>query len=216
MRNGSRRLSLLTVAVALVAVAVVVPSAGAGGSPSIAFNPTSTDYGTIDAGTTASKTFALTNSGGTGTGALKVSITSTAGSATAFTTIADTCTAVSLGPRKSCSVTVQYAPTTAPQDDAATLTAVSKKPLATATASLTGKSIAPKSQGQRNCEAVGGTFSTDPATNMVNLGGRTFVFSCNGGANLYTFISDCSAAGGNGSNFLSDGAGGYNASCTRP
>ena len=68
------------------------------------------------------------------TGALKVSLTGSS----AFSITADTCTARSLGPKKSCSVTVQYAPTTAGSSDTGTLTAMSKKPAASASASLTG------------------------------------------------------------------------------
>jgi hypothetical protein len=131
-----RRLPVL-VAVAIVAF-TVISSAGAGGAPSIAFRPSSNVYGPIGSGTTASKTFTLTNSGGVATGALKVSLTG----ASAFSKTADTCTAASLGPKKTCSVTVQYAPTTDGASDSGTLTATSKKPAATASASLTGSSTA--------------------------------------------------------------------------
>ena len=132
-----RRLILLVVA----ALALLAPAVGqAAAGPSIAFIPSSHDYGTIDASTTASKTFVLRNSGGKATGALKVTL---APSPSAFSMAADTCTGTSLGPKKSCSVTVQYAPTAAGQTDTATLTASSKKPPASASVSLTGKSTLP-------------------------------------------------------------------------
>jgi hypothetical protein len=89
---------------------------------------------------TASQTFVLKNTGGSATGALAVGFG--AGSSSAFSKTADTCTAMSLGPKKQCSVTVQYAPTTAGSTDNGTLTVSSRKPVAVATATLTGKSTA--------------------------------------------------------------------------
>ena len=126
-----KRLFLLLVA----ALALLAPAVGqAASGPAIAFNPSSNDYGTIDANTTSSQTFTLRNSGGKATSALKVTLTGSS----AFSVTADGCTGTSLGPRKICSVTVQYEPTAAGSTDSATLAASSKKPPATATASLTG------------------------------------------------------------------------------
>ena len=127
-----KRLFLLLVA----ALALLAPAVGQAASrPAIAFNPSSNDYGTIDANTTASQTFTLRNSGGKATSALKVTLTGSS----AFLVTADGCTGTSLGPRKSCSVTVQYKPTAVGSTDSATLTASSKKPPPTASALLTGK-----------------------------------------------------------------------------
>ena len=127
-----KRLFLLLVA----ALALLAPAVGqAASGPAIAFNPSSNDYGTIDANTASSQTFTLRNSGGKGTSALKVTITGSS----AFSVTADGCTGTSLGPKKQCSVTVRYAPTTLGQTDSATLAASSKKPPATASALLTGK-----------------------------------------------------------------------------
>src|SRR6478672_5876025 len=98
MERRPPRLAVL-VALGFVAVAVLVQSAGAGSAPSIAFSPNSNSYGTIDSGTTASKNFTLKNNGGSATGALTVSVSGSA----AFSKTADTCTAVSLGPKKTCS-----------------------------------------------------------------------------------------------------------------
>jgi Cep192 domain 4 len=135
MRRRSLHAALITLG--LVAMTVLVPAAaGAGGAPAIAFNPSSGDYGMIDAGTTASKTFVLRNSGSTATGSLRVTLT---GSST-FSKTADTCMGKSLGPGKQCSLTVRYAPTTAGQSDSATLTAGGKKSPANASAFLTGAS----------------------------------------------------------------------------
>lgn len=138
-------------AVVVIGLVVLSPSAAqAAGAPAIAFSPSSYDYKTIDAGTTASQTFALTNSGGTATRALAVSLPDPS----AFSKTVDTCTGTSLGPKKSCSVTVEYAPTSAGASDSAKLTASSKKPTVSATASLTGAStVPPKSQSQILCES---------------------------------------------------------------
>jgi Cep192 domain 4 len=131
-----KRLFLLLVA----ALALLAPAVGqAASGPAIAFTPSSNDYGTIDANTTASETFTLRNSGGKATSALKVMLTGSS----AFSLTADGCNGTSLGPKKSCSVTVQYEPTAAGSTDSATLTASSKKPPASASVSLTGKSTPP-------------------------------------------------------------------------
>ena len=79
----------------------------------------------------------LTNSGGSATGMLSVSL----GSATEFSITADACTGTALGPRKSCNVTVQYAPTTAGQTTA-TLAANAIRPVASTSISLTGTGVA--------------------------------------------------------------------------
>ena len=127
-----KRLFLVLVA----ALALLAPAVGqAASGPAIAFNPSPNDYGTIDANTTASQTFTLRNSGGKATSALKVTLTGSS----AFSITADGCTGTSIGPRKTCNVTVQYEPTALGSADSATLTASSKKPLATASALLTGK-----------------------------------------------------------------------------
>lgn len=191
---SSRRLAAL-VAVGLLCLGLLVPTAGqAAGPPVIAFSPPSHDYGTIDAGTTASKTFTLTNSGGSATGALTISLTGSA----AFSVTADTCTATSLGPRKSCSVTVEYAPTTAGASDTATLSASGNKRGATATASLTGASTAATSQSQRDCESFGGTFATGTGTTLWTCNGWPFSSQEDHGAKTTTLHNDCFADGGDG------------------
>jgi hypothetical protein len=139
-----RRVVPAFMAVGLVGLLLLVPAALAGGSPAIAFAPASTAaspfaFAKIAKGATETQTFTLKNTGGVATAALTVSLTGSA----AFTRTADSCSAVSLGPKKSCSITVQYAPTTDGASDTATLTARSKKPLAVATAYLSGTSTDP-------------------------------------------------------------------------
>ena len=130
-----RFISSVTVLVAAAAL-LLVPAAGqAGGAPSIAWSPTTSDgtydYGAVNVGQTASQTFTLTNSGGRATGTLAVALSGPS----AFTITADGCTARSLGPGKSCNVTVQYAPTVG-GSGTATLTATGEH--ASASLTLTG------------------------------------------------------------------------------
>jgi len=114
---------------------VATQSTATSTAPSIAWSPgpTTFDYGTLSGGT-SSQTFTLKNSGGTSTGALTISLSGSA----AFTKTADSCSATALGPKKLCSVTVQYAPT-GTESDTATLAASSKK--AGASITLTGSGV---------------------------------------------------------------------------
>ena len=132
---SGRRLVLIG---AIVALALLVPAAGrAVQLPVLGFTPSTNgafDYGTVVVGQTAPQTFTLTNSGGSASASLTIALTGSA----AFTKTADTCTPGSLGPGKSCSVTVVYSPTAAGQSDSATLTAKGKKAAAAASLTLTG------------------------------------------------------------------------------
>jgi sugar lactone lactonase YvrE len=92
------------------------------------------DYGTVNIGQTVSQTFTLTNSGGSATSSLKVTISA----ATAFTKAADGCTGTSLGPTKACAVIVQYTPGTPGASDTATLTASGMKPGSSTSLALAG------------------------------------------------------------------------------
>jgi len=98
-------------------------------------------YPVIAKGSTESKTFVVTNTGGAATGALSVALSGK--SVAVFHKTADACTAVSLGPHKSCTVTVAYQPATEGAADSVTLMVTSKKPVAKASASLTGTSFGP-------------------------------------------------------------------------
>src|SRR5262249_48700454 len=77
-------------------------------------------------------------SGGSASGVLAISLSDS----TAFSITSDACTGTSLGPKKSCVLTVEYAPTTADQTDTATLTATGKKSGASASITLTGSGAA--------------------------------------------------------------------------
>ena len=117
---------------AVVALGLTAGVASAAGAPVLSWSPTTSpgtyNFGTVTAGQKVSQALTLTNSGGKASGALTVTL---AGSP-ALTTTADTCTGANLSSKKSCRVTVQYAPATPGQTDSATLTATGK----TGTASL--------------------------------------------------------------------------------
>ena len=133
---------MLAAAVAAGASLVVVVGGQAGGSPrtpSIDWSPSTSggfDFGLVAVGKTASQTFTLTNSGGSASAALTVTLS---GPPT-VTITDDTCTATSLGPGKSCTVTVQYAPTSSGPGGEVTLEASGKKAAADATLSIAGHS----------------------------------------------------------------------------
>jgi hypothetical protein len=129
----------MAVVLAAAAAGAVPATAGAAPKlgPMLAFTPSPLGYGPVTVGQTAPQTFTLANSGGSASGALTVTLPGSA----EFTLTADTCTGTSLGGGKSCTVTVQFAPSS-PGAAAATLTAASSKS-ATATDSLTGTGEAP-------------------------------------------------------------------------
>jgi hypothetical protein len=148
-----------------------------GGAAQLAFDPSAGTLGPIDSGQTTSQTFTLTNSGGRSAGTVTISLS---GSDT-FSISDDSCTGNGLGPNRSCSVTVQYAPSADGATDTAALQADGEHGYQ-ATASLTGtstSSLYPDSQSV--CESYGGTFSTDPSSNQVTLiPGFSVLWSCNG------------------------------------
>jgi hypothetical protein len=112
--------------------------ASAAGPPVLAWSPSGTvNFGTLAPGATSPpQVFTLKNGGGSASSALTVTVTPSAG----FTITLDGCTATSLGPNKSCTVSVIFTAPATPGSYQATLTATSKKPAATATVTLTGTS----------------------------------------------------------------------------
>lgn len=122
---------------ALVVGLLSAASAQAAKTPGVAWSPSgSYGYGTLNAadGGNASQTFTLRNTGGKPTGTLSISLTGSS----AFTTTADTCTGTKLSSKRTCSVTVKYAPT-ANGSDSATLSASAANTTG-ASVSLTGSS----------------------------------------------------------------------------
>jgi hypothetical protein len=147
--------------------------------PVLVFTPSSWTAGPIDPNTTTTLTFTLTNTGPRASSTITVTLSG----ALEFTTTGDTCTGKSLGPGKSCTVTVQYAPPRIGEVVYATLSATGKDPgiggPVSASAPLRGSSTGTLG-GQALCEQDGGTFSNDPVTNTVAVpAGSTFYWSCN-------------------------------------
>jgi hypothetical protein len=146
-RNGSGGVNYAWVALLrgalalglLVGSGTAASAAQAAKTPLLAWSPSTNggyDFGTLDASTgqSASQTFTLTNTDGKASGAVTITLSGSP----ALTKTADNCTGKNLAPKKSCGLTVKYAPTTNGSDTAA-LSATSNKG-ATANLALTGAS----------------------------------------------------------------------------
>jgi hypothetical protein len=172
--------------IAVVAVGALagVTAAQAGGPPSLEWSPSTGgafDYGAVAVGHDSSQTFTLTNSGGSASAKLTVALSGSA----SFTTTANTCK--SLGPGKSCTVTVSYAPTASAGPETTTLSASGNKDSAAADITLTGRGVlvfvatgpnAPGLSAQNDnpplpppgSSATGtGTFTWDVAANTMSV-----------------------------------------------
>ena len=164
------RLFMRRVALAIgVALLMVVPTMGravASGTAVLAWTPTTSagvyDFGAVAPGQSVTKTFTLTNSGGVATSALAMGLTGSS----AFTKTADTCLATSIGPKKTCTVTIRFAPTALGQVASATLTGSSKKPAASASLTLraSGTKAAPSISTTPSAGGPLGTKVKDTAT----------------------------------------------------
>jgi hypothetical protein len=117
---------LLTLALMTAGIGGAVVAHAAPTPASLAWSPTTSsgtyDYGTLAAGATKSITFTLTNAGGKASGPLTITLSGPS----AFTISSNGCNGRSLGPNKSCTVPVQYAPKSIGQSESATLTASGK------------------------------------------------------------------------------------------
>src|SRR6185312_755975 len=122
----------------VVAGAVVMALGSAAGAaakprpPVLTFSPAPYNYGQVAAGGAVSQTFTLANTGGQGTGRLRVTLTG----AGAFTITGDTCH--HLAPGKRCTVTVRFTPVTSGTVTATLAAAGKKRGTATAADVLTG------------------------------------------------------------------------------
>jgi Abnormal spindle-like microcephaly-assoc'd, ASPM-SPD-2-Hydin len=168
MRGLIRRAAVAaSAAVVLLGLTAGVASASASGTVVLSWSPTTSpgtyNFGTVNAGQKVSQALTLTNSG-KASGTLTVTL---AGSS-AFTRTVDTCSGISLSSKKSCRVTVQYAPTTPGQTDSATLTATGK----TGTASLTlGGASAKASPALATSPSAGGPVGSTAVTDTATLSG---------------------------------------------
>jgi VCBS repeat-containing protein len=162
-------------AVVLIVVAATAGSASAMSSPpSLAFTPPSPfDFGNVLVGQSASKTFTVMNTGGQATAALRVSRSGDG----AFTVTGNTCTATSLGPKKSCTVTVKFAPTDGSGSVSATVTVTSVKPATATILSVTGSGDRPpvlvadpaSYTTTENTPVSGAVSATDPDGDPLSL-----------------------------------------------
>ncbi len=151
--------SLAAILVAVATLATWAPAANAARPAVLAFTPAPFTFGTIAKGATVTQTFTLTNTGGSGTSKLTLSLTGSP----AFTipapvpdddrrssgtddragrTPGNTCSGRSLEPGRSCTVVVTYHPTTDGAADRATLTATANKRAVTASVNLSGSTPA--------------------------------------------------------------------------
>lgn len=156
-RNGMRAAFVVFGSLAIVAL-TAAPS-WAGGAASLGWSPLKpggNNYGTVEGGSSKSETFTLTNAGGKASASLTVKVTNSKG--TSFSITSDGCSGRSLGPRKSCSVTVRFAPATNGESDSATLQATAHQ--GSASIALHGSSAGSKSSftivdEQREQESAG-------------------------------------------------------------
>ena len=159
MHRWARTVSAL--AVASAALSLAAPSQAAS-APVLQFSASpSASYGSLDVGQSLDQTFTLTNRGGTATASLRVALS--ASTAFAIPPGGDKCTAVSLGPKKTCTVTVRYTPAAQGANDSATLTASARKPALRAILALSGSSpLPPLAACQQALAAAGYTAPVDP------------------------------------------------------
>jgi hypothetical protein len=176
MTQKIRMLALLLLPLLALAMAGIVGAVAADAATapaSLAWSPTTSsgtyNYGTLAAKATKSVTFTLTNSGGKASGPLTITLSGSS----AFISTQDGCSGGSLGPRKSCTDTVEYASTSSGQRTTATLSATGEGSSASLT--LTGTTSV-------------GTIPT------LTLSPGTFE-QINNGANIYSYVFPNTNAG---------------------
>lgn len=109
-------------------------------TPSLAFSSSSGDFGQVTVGQTSSTEFTLTNIGRAASSSLTVTL---AGSS-AFTVISDTCSTISLPLARTCTVAVQFTPTSAgTYSGTLTATGDNGRPGAVSTVNLNGTGVVP-------------------------------------------------------------------------
>jgi hypothetical protein len=109
-------------------------ASAAAGPAVLDLQPTSHEFGPVPLGAHEDLTLTLTNTGGRASSGLTV----TAAGSPAYAVTADGCSGHTLGPGRSCTVTVRFAPTSPGASDA-TLTATGKHRVAPVSATLTGR-----------------------------------------------------------------------------
>ena len=105
---------------------VATPPATAVPTPTTGFEDVpSPAYGSVSVGTSSRLTFTLSNVGGSSTAVVRTALTGSA--AFSISPGDDQCSGHALGPRKTCTIAVTYAPAAVGAHDVATLTAASRK-----------------------------------------------------------------------------------------
>jgi hypothetical protein len=164
--RGLIRRAAVAASAAVVLLGLTAGLAGAAATATLSWSPTTSpgtyNFGIVNAGQKVSQALTLTNSGGKASGALRVTLTGSS----AFTTTADTCTGANLSSKKSCRITVQYAPTTPGQTDSATLAATGKT--GTASLALTG-ATAKSSPALATSPSAGGPVGSTTVTDTATL-----------------------------------------------
>jgi hypothetical protein len=142
--------------------ALATPTPSIAWSPAVpGSSPPSYDFGGSGVGQTSRVVFTLTNSGGSATSSLTITLTGSP--AFSIPRNGDGCSGTSVGPGKSCKVTVQFAAGAAGQATAV-LTAIAHKPDATAALKLLGEVRAsPTLTTTPSPGGAGGTILTDSA-----------------------------------------------------
>jgi hypothetical protein len=172
---------LLTLALMMAGIGGADVASAATAPAELSWSPTTSlgtyDYGTLAVGATKSVTFTLTNTGGKATGPLRITLSGPA----AFTISSNRCSGRSLGPNKSCTVPVVYAPKSSGQSASAMLTASGKA--ASASLTLTGQAGV---GGTPNLTLSPGTFK-GPGNDAANDYDYGFGFVGAGSSKTTTF-----------------------------
>jgi hypothetical protein len=120
----------------LVALTLSGPAHGKPRVAELTWNPSEFDFGEVSVGGASPKTFVLRNTAGKSSGEISISLSGSA----AFQLTDDRCTGIALNKDKTCSVTVEYAPSTTTGDNG-TLLATSPKSSASVTLSGVGGAV---------------------------------------------------------------------------
>src|SRR2546421_7576201 len=168
----------------------------AGGTASLTWSPATVggnNYGKLEAGHTKSETFKLTNSGGQASAVLTITLSGSA----AFSITSNGCLGRSLGPGKSCNVTVEYAEQESGKSDEATLAATVSK--AKASIKLEGKT---EGTPQLAWSATTSNYGTVPAGNRV---GERFTLTNSGTGRSESLKTSVTNTSGTAFRITSDG-----------
>ncbi len=161
--------------------------------------PPSTDFGgVVLGGSSSTQSFTVTNTGGAATGLITVALGGT--SANQFTKLTDTCSATSVAPAGTCTVSYQLRPTTAGGKTASLV--ISATPGGTATSALSGAGLAPALLQASATTAALGTvdvgFNSLPFTwTITNVGGvptGVLATSSTGSSADFTLGGNCNSA----------------------